>query len=402
IFTQITLAFILPLAIVFIVQMEISHHFFWKIDNNTIPYDSNNSHEATAMDWLYYALFTIAYYVFLTFFSVLSTAAVVFTIASIYTGREVIFRLGGLVVIVVILILYVYGFLYLSVVCQLASVVTVLENIHGFNALKKGKDLANGKKKVGMGIAFVLYGISLGAYTGETVVYPRPGAEIQLGSPQPPCEQKGKDLANGKKKVGMGIAFVLYGILVGLIVVYLLLVEYRHEVYKLVLIWRVMIGILCGIMLLMLFLMFAVTQTVLYLVCKSYHRESIDKLSLSTQLYPLTKDKYMCFATHQAPVTSVGSPPPNIVPSVKKGAKDPPRQCVNDGIWSFLKKLTKKIDEKSTMDRTEEDMKLVGFIGIFNQSFKTIFSRAYTGETVVYPGPGEEIQLGRPRVPAEQ
>ncbi|KAF5807585.1 hypothetical protein HanXRQr2_Chr05g0235311 [Helianthus annuus] len=92
IFAQITLAFILPLAIVFIVQMEISHHFFWKIDNNTLPYDSNDSHEATALDWLYYALFTIAYYALLTFFSVLSTAAVVFTIASIYTTREVVFR----------------------------------------------------------------------------------------------------------------------------------------------------------------------------------------------------------------------------------------------------------------------------------------------------------------------
>ncbi|KAI7735886.1 hypothetical protein M8C21_018953, partial [Ambrosia artemisiifolia] len=79
---------------------------------------------------------------------------------------------------------------------------------------------------------------------------------------------KGKDLANGKNTVGMGIAVVLYGFLL-------------------------------------------VTQTVFYLVCKSYHRELIDKLSLST------------------------------------------------------------------------------FLG------------AYMGETVAYPRPGEEIQLGRPRVPAE-
>ncbi|KAJ0829214.1 hypothetical protein HanLR1_Chr00c0026g0693781 [Helianthus annuus] len=304
IFAQITLAFILPLAIVFIVQMEISHHFFWKIDNNTLPYDSNDSREATALDWLYYALFTIAYYAFLTFFSVLSIAAVVFTIASIYTTREVVFRsvmkvirkvwkrllitfvfiyiaqfiyevigsialaiprvivdysgLGGAVVMIIILIFYAYGFLYLSVVCQLASVAAVLENIYGFNALKKGKDLTY-----------------------------------------------------GKKKVGMGIAFVLYGVLVCLIVVYLLLVEYGHEVYEFALVWRVVIGILCGILLLLLFLMFIVTQTVLYLVCKSYHLEAIDKLSLST------------------------------------------------------------------------------FLG------------AYTGETVVYPRPGAEIQLGSPQPPWE-
>ncbi|XP_022039639.1 uncharacterized protein LOC110942200 [Helianthus annuus] len=276
IFAQITLAFILPLAIFFILQMEISHHFFWKIDNNTIPYHTNDKREATTKDWLYYALFTFAYFIILLILSVLSTAAVVFTIASIYTTREVVFHnvtkviskiwkrlcitfvfiyiaqfiydviggvalaipraifgysgLGG-VVIIIILILYAYGFLYLMVVCQLASVVTVLENIYGFSALKKGKNLAK-----------------------------------------------------GKKAVGMGIAVVLNGILVGVIIVYLLFVEYGHEVYKLALIWRVVIGIACGLMLLVLFLMFIVTQTVFYLVCKSYHREAIDKLSLSAFL----------------------------------------------------------------------------------------------------------------------
>ncbi|KAF5807583.1 hypothetical protein HanXRQr2_Chr05g0235291 [Helianthus annuus] len=260
IFAQITLAFILPLAIFFILQMEISHHFFWKIDNNTIPYHTNDKREATTKDWLYYALFTFAYFIILLILSVLSTAAVVFTIASIYTTREVVFHnvtkviskiwkrlcitfvfiyiaqfiydviggvalaipraifgysgLGG-VVIIIILILYAYGFLYLMVVCQLASVVTVLENIYGFSALKKGKNLAK-----------------------------------------------------GKKAVGMGIAVVLNGILVGVIIVYLLFVEYGHEVYKLALIWRVVIGIACGLMLLVLFLMFIVTQTVFYLVVR--------------------------------------------------------------------------------------------------------------------------------------
>ncbi|KAJ0790541.1 hypothetical protein HanPI659440_Chr05g0216531 [Helianthus annuus] len=305
IFAQITLAFILPLAIIFIIQMEISHRFFWRIDNNSLPYDTNGSRKATANDWLYYALFQFVYFIFLTIFSLLSTAMVVFTIASIYTTREVIFRnvmkvipkvwkrlcvtfifiyiaqfifdvIGGValaiigvifvysgivgaVVFIIILILYVYGFLYLSVVCQLASVVTVLENIHGFNALKKGKVLAN-----------------------------------------------------GKRKVGMGIAFVLYGILLGLIYVYKWFVQYGDDISGLGLIWRVLIGILCGVLLMKLFLVFTVTQTVLYLVCKSYHREAIDKLSLST------------------------------------------------------------------------------------------FLEAYMGETVVYPGPGEEIQLGRPRPPSEQ
>ncbi|KAL8215642.1 hypothetical protein R6Q57_022479 [Mikania cordata] len=299
IFTQITLAFILPFAIVFLSHMAISNRVFWRIQNNSLPYDTNDSREATTAEWLYYLLFTIAYFILLTVFSILATAAGVFTVASVYTGRDVNFRsvmkiipkvwkrlfitfvficialviydaivsivmaifravLGfssfSLIVMIIILILFAFGLLYLSVVCQLASVVTVLENIHGRKALKKGKDLAN-----------------------------------------------------GKKIVGMGIAFVLYAILVGLIIVYFLFVEYGHEVFQWALIWRVLIGILCGIVLLMLFLVMIVSQTMLYLVCKSYHREAIDKLSLST------------------------------------------------------------------------------FLG------------AYMGETVVYPKPGEEIQLGRPQ-----
>ncbi|KAI3686100.1 hypothetical protein L1987_79770 [Smallanthus sonchifolius] len=305
IFAQITLTLILPLAIIFLAHMEISNHFFWRIENNYLPYDST-SRNVSVSDWLYYWLFKILYFTFLTVFSLLSTAAVVFTIASVYSDREVVFRqvmkvvpkvwkkllitfvfiyfalfiynvtsgvvlfisrsvfgysVFGSVILFIILILYVLGLLYLTVVWQLASVVTVLENIRGFNAMKKGKMLAN-----------------------------------------------------GKKAVGMGIAFVLYVILLGLIIVYQVFVESGDEISGLAMIWRVMIGILCCILLMMLFLLFIVTQTMLYLVCKSHHREAIDKLSLTT------------------------------------------------------------------------------------------FLSAYTAETVVYPKPGEEIQLGRrqPQAPAEQ
>ncbi|CAH1453963.1 unnamed protein product [Lactuca virosa] len=280
IFAQITLTLILPLTIVFLAEMEISHHVFWNIETNSfLQFEPNedDGNRTSAMDWLYYLLFKITFLILLTVFSLLSTAAVVFTIASIYTDRETLFRnamkvvqkvwkrllvtfsfiyialfiydvIGsvalaifrsflrnkstlGLILLLIFLIVYIIVFLYLSVVCQLASVVTVLENTQGFKAMKKGKYLAN-----------------------------------------------------GKKKVGMGIAFVLYAFLVGLFVVYELFVEYGRGVFELAMIWRVMIGILCGLLLLMLFLLFIVTQTVLYLVCKSHHGEVIDKLSLSTVL----------------------------------------------------------------------------------------------------------------------
>lgn len=278
IFAQISLTLILPLTVIFLVHNEISHHLFRKIERSSLLSDSDSNYRtrASVSDWLYYWLFKVVYFTLLTVFSLLSTAAVVFTIASVYTDREVVFRkvmkivpkvwkrlfvtfvfiymaffiynvIGGVVLVInrsifgysavgvilmfIIVIVYAIGFLYLSVVWQLASVVTVLENTYGFRAMKKGKHLAN-----------------------------------------------------GKKKVGMGIAFVLYGLLLGLLIVYELFVEYGGEIFELALIWRVMIGILCGILLLKLFLLFIVTQTVLYLVCKSHHREVIDKLSLSTFL----------------------------------------------------------------------------------------------------------------------
>ncbi|KAI3686101.1 hypothetical protein L1987_79771 [Smallanthus sonchifolius] len=272
IFVQITLTLILPLTVVYLAHTEISDLFFWRMEDNSSPSDSNNQN-TTVTDWLYYWLFNILYFTLITVFSLLSTATVVFTVASVYSDRDVVFRQVMKIVpqvwkkllltfvfiyitlfiynvmndvvtfisrsvfgysiygTVIILILYVLGLLYLTVVWQLASVVTVLENIRGFNAMKKGKMLVN-----------------------------------------------------GKKIVGMGIAFVLYGILLGLITVYQLFVEFGDEISGLATIWRVLIGILCVILLTMLFLLFIVMQTVLYLVCKSYHREAVDKLGLLTFL----------------------------------------------------------------------------------------------------------------------
>ncbi|KAJ9564938.1 hypothetical protein OSB04_000904 [Centaurea solstitialis] len=292
-----------PLTIVFFAHMLISHLLFSNIESNALLVDPDtNRNRATIKDWLFYWLFKIIYFTVLTVFSLLSTAAVVFTIASVYTGREVFYKsvmkvvpkvwkrlfvtfidiylalffyniigggamvicrsvLGytifGSILLIILLILYLFGFLYLSVVWQLASVVTVLENSHGLKAMRKGRDLIR-----------------------------------------------------GKKKLGMGIAFVLYVVLVGVVIVYELFVEYGDEIFGWAMVWRVLMGILCGFLLMNLFLLFFVTQTVLYLVCKSHHREAIDKLSLST------------------------------------------------------------------------------FLG------------AYSGETVVYPNVGEEIQLGRPQVKA--
>nr|GEY56061.1 NADH-ubiquinone oxidoreductase chain 5-like [Tanacetum cinerariifolium] len=114
---------------------------------------------------------------------------------------------------------------------QLASMVTVLENIKGFKAMSKGK----------------------------TLLY-------------------------SKKMAGMVITFAMYMVLVLLINALALFVQYGDETYKLHMVWGVMIGISCGLLLMMWFLMFIVIPIILYLVCKSFHGEALDKLSLSTFL----------------------------------------------------------------------------------------------------------------------
>ncbi|KAG8496985.1 hypothetical protein CXB51_008218 [Gossypium anomalum] len=191
IFTQITLSLILPLSFIYLVHMEVSNLFFRrKIIHNEIELDHTRSgtpkyeklSDLISDEWAYFWLFKAAYFTLLFIFSLLSTAAVVYTIACIYTARELTFNkvisvvpkvwkrlmvtflcifiamflyhvaalasligcvvsIGGsnlgFAVFVVLAILYLVGFFYLTAIWHLASVVSVLEKAYGFNAMVK-------------------------------------------------------------------------------------------------------------------------------------------------------------------------------------------------------------------------------------------------------------------------
>ncbi|XP_019457619.1 PREDICTED: uncharacterized protein LOC109358008 [Lupinus angustifolius] len=197
-------------------------------------------------EWITFWLFKIVYF---TFF-LLSTSAVVYTIACIYTAKEITFKKvisvvpkvwkrlmltflstfaafvaynlitlvviilcgitmgrnerisGKIIVFVIIAIFYLNGFVYLTLVWQLASIVTVLEDCYGFKAMKKSKEL----------IKVVFNGWKLGSVD------------------------------------------------------------------------RTAYAILCFLLLSGLFLFGHVLQTVLYFMCKSYHHENIDKSTLADHL----------------------------------------------------------------------------------------------------------------------
>ncbi|KAI8531432.1 hypothetical protein RHMOL_Rhmol11G0136600 [Rhododendron molle] len=281
-FSKITLALILPLALIFLAHIEVSDFIFSKIirtenqrdrvREGSYRYDKLS--DVLSSEWAAFWLVKFAYLTFFLVFSLLSTSAVVYTVASIYTGRDVAFGkvmsvvpkvwkrlmvtflcaflafflynvvlvvtifiwsftignvdIVGLIFFVAILILYFVGFVYLTLVWQLASVVSVLEDIKGFKAMTKSINLIKGN----MWIAIVIFFKLNLAMVGIQILFE--SFVVERGT--------------------FGIA------------------------------GRLGVGFLCLLMLFKLFLFGLVIQTVIYFVCKSYHHENIDKSSLSDHL----------------------------------------------------------------------------------------------------------------------
>ena len=286
IFFQITLAFILPNSFLFLANHWISELLFHKIHHNysTLQFNQFNSQISThisksiSKEWATYWIIKSIYFIFSMIFSLFSISAVVYTVACIYTRKSITFRkvvsvvpkvwkrlmitflcnfcivfacmfvfiiivciflfiytmfliqkvtsgqVGIYVVLAILTLLFMVGFFYMVMVWQLANVISVMENEYGFKALKKSKKLIKGK----LGIAFsILVAINIcGILISEM----------------------------SKKFAGVGLVVKLsYGI-------------------PSVVLWS------------LLTLFSVVIQTIFYLVCKSYHHESIDKSMLADHL----------------------------------------------------------------------------------------------------------------------
>lgn len=127
----------------------------------------------------------------------------------------------------VIFVIVIMGFVYMTLIWLLASVVSVLERSCGFKAMTKSIDLIKGKHVVAVSIFFVL-----------------------------------------------NMSFILI-----LFLFESLVVEGNSLAWK-----RVGFCVLCSLLLLVFFLFWLVIQTIQYLVCKSYHHENIDKGDLPNHL----------------------------------------------------------------------------------------------------------------------
>nr|CAD1838788.1 unnamed protein product [Ananas comosus var. bracteatus] len=128
----------------------------------------------------------------------------------------------------VLALAYLAGLVYLSVVWHLASVVSVLEDAKGFDAMRKSRALIRGKLRTAAAI-FVKLNL---CFVGVEVAF--------------------RELVVKGRVGGLGARFALA---------------------------TLMLGLLCAVVLFAL-----VAQTVVYFVCKSHHHESIDRGDLADHL----------------------------------------------------------------------------------------------------------------------
>ncbi|KAG5250771.1 polyadenylate-binding protein B-binding protein [Salix suchowensis] len=229
IFRQITLALILPLQFI-IINNEVE---LLGTEAGTKRYNQLSDHISS--EFAYLCLFKVAYSILCVLFSLLSTAAVVYTIASIYAGREVSFKKVMSAVpkvwkrlMVTFLSIFVALLAYVAVAILVSSTVSVLEEVCGFKAMTKSRALIKGKMWTALIIFFNL------TITSAVVNMAFQNLAVH------------------------GVSMNMAG--------------------------RVFLGVICSALFLGLFLFGFVTQTVIYFVCKSNHHENIEKSALSDHL----------------------------------------------------------------------------------------------------------------------
>ncbi|EOA13722.1 hypothetical protein CARUB_v10026792mg [Capsella rubella] len=270
-FYLITLTLIFPLSFAILAHSLFTQPILAQLDSSPPQDQSQTNHE-----WTLLLIYQFIYVIFLFAFSLLSTAAVVFTVASLYTGKPVsfsstmhaiplvlkrlfitflwvsllmlvynsVFLLFLVVLIVaidlqsvilavfsmvVIFVLFLVVHVYMTAWWHLASVVSVLEPIYGIAAMKKSYELLKGRTNMACTMVFVylaLCGITAGVFGGVVV--------------------------HGGDDFGLFTKIVVGGFLVGILVIVNL------------------VGLL--------------VQSVFYYVCKSFHHEEIDKSALHDHL----------------------------------------------------------------------------------------------------------------------
>ncbi|KAL8511938.1 hypothetical protein ACS0TY_018413 [Phlomoides rotata] len=196
-FYLVTLTLIFPLSFAILAHSLFTHPILSQLQSDPV---------AASSDWSKLLIFQFFYLIFLFSFSLLSTAAVVFTVASLYTSKPVsfsstisaipsVFRrlfitflwvsltmvtyniifLGFLVLLIIavdtqnvllflfslvfVFLMFLVVHVYISALWHLASVVSVVEPVYGLAAMKKSYELLNGKTSMGFTMVFGYFSI---------------------------------------------------------------------------------------------------------------------------------------------------------------------------------------------------------------------------------------------------
>lgn len=280
-FALITLTLIFPLSFAVLAHSLFTHpillHLLRSYDRDG---SASSSSSSRASEWSLLLLYQFAYLLVLFTFSLLSTAAVVFTVASLYAAKPVSFastlsavppifpRLfrtflwvsllmllynvafglsvllllllsdarsaASLLLLAAVVVAFLAAHVYISALWHLASVVAVLEPVCGLAAMAKSRQLLRGRTRVAAVLVtayLAACGLVASLFRAAVVKYPDEEGSIWV-SPL------------GKVLVG--------GALVALLVLLNLL------------------GLL--------------VQSIFYYVCKSFHRQPIDKTALFDHL----------------------------------------------------------------------------------------------------------------------
>jgi len=282
-FVSLAFTLVLPLGLVIFCHTLVSDPLMNKIGRNEdekateIPGSPAAVRTQNRLDAEFFALaiITILYFVFVLAFSLLSTAAIVYSVACIYTAKgltyvkvisvvprvwkrllftflwanvliflyyvalffifvillflSAILNVNLLILFIPVVILFYCLLIYFNLVWHLASVISVLEESYGIGALKKSAELIKGKRRVAC-VVFVVYGMCTIFVVSLFNIF-----------------------VNSNDHVNNYFGRFFFGLFL------LLLWTCVH-----------LIGILI--------------QTVVYFVCKSYHNENIDRYALSEHL----------------------------------------------------------------------------------------------------------------------
>ncbi|KAH0976658.1 hypothetical protein GBA52_026377 [Prunus armeniaca] len=242
IFSQITLTLILPLSFIFLAHIELSNILLLRIIHNERVLGRTNTNspryqrvsDVISSEWAYYWLFKAVYFTFALIFSLLSTSAVVYTIACIYTGREITYRK------VMSVVPKVWKRVMVTFLCTFLAFFAY--NIVAF-------------------IVLIIWLVSV-ALTDAGGYYWFLSAHLVRHR----VRLLVLNLATGER----GVCFAFQKLVV--------------RGYSFGVVDRVAYGLICLLLLFKLILFWLVIQTVLYFVCKSYHHENIDKSALSDHL----------------------------------------------------------------------------------------------------------------------